>query len=366
MMNVIRKILLWLMPACYLAVSCFFFFKGLDYLGARQNMIMGIVMLAYSAFRFYRSYKVSKASAAILLLLMLPFMSCNNNAKENSLDTPTTGKINMAVDETFMPVITAQLDVFHAVYQYAHITPVALPENKAFNLLFHDSTHLILASRQLTTKEVEYFNSKKVFPKQVKIAVDAIALIVNKENPDSSFTVANIKDILTGKITDWKQLNSKNKSGKIEVIFDNPDSGLIRYMADSVAGTHDLGNNLTASDRNVDVIEYVASHKNAAGFIGVSWISDKDDSTHMSFQSKVTTARLGLQSTDTFKPYQAYIATGQYPLTRAIYLISSDPHMGLADGFIAFAASDKGQRIILKAGILPATAPIRLIQVHDE
>lgn len=273
----------------------------------------------------------------------------------------------MAVDETFMPIVQAQLDVFHSVYRYAHIEPIALPESEAFKLLYDDSVKLILASRKLSDKEVEYFNQKKIFPKQVKIAIDAIAMIVNRQNPDSVYTVDELAAILKGEITNWSQLNNNNHSGNIELMFDNPKSGLVRYMIDSVAHTNALSKSLISGSVNTDVINYVSKHINAAGFIGVSWISDKDDSTHLSFQNNIRVARLGkVQKTDAYKPYQAYIATEQYPLTRDIYLISTDPHLGLAEGFISFAASDKGQRIILKAGILPATATIRLVQVHDE
>lgn len=304
---------------------------------------------------------------AMLFLLMFIMLSCRNSQNDNPLDTPTTGKISMAVDETFMPIVQAQLDVFHSVYRYAHIEPIALPESEAFKLLYDDSVKLILASRKLSDKEVEYFNQKKIFPKQVKIAIDAIAMIVNRQNPDSVYTVDELAAILKGEITNWSQLNNNNHSGNIELMFDNPKSGLVRYMIDSVAHTNALSKSLISGSVNTDVINYVSRHINAAGFIGVSWISDKDDSTRLSFQNNIRVARLGkVQKTDAYKPYQAYIATEQYPLTRDIYLISTDPHLGLAEGFISFAASDKGQRIILKAGILPATATIRLVNVHDE
>lgn len=364
-MSIFKKIMLWFIPAFYIIAAAFCYFKGFDILSRKQNLIMAALLLLYSVFRFYRAYKDYRNSSGILILAFL-LSSCSGSGSREKRDTPTTGKIVMAVDETFMPVIQAQLDVFHSVYQYAKITPVALPENDALNMLFKDSTRLVLATRKLTDKEILFFNNKKIFPNQVKIATDAIAVIVNRSNPDSSFTITDLKSMLKGEITQWSQFNKQNTSGKIELMFDNPRSGLVRYMVDSVAGTTSLVKGLIAANLNIDVIEYVASHKNAVGLIGVSWVSDKDDSTHMSFQSKVRIARIGLQREDMFKPYQAYIATEQYPLIRDIYLISTDPHMGLADGFISFAASDKGQRIILKTGILPAIAPIRLIQVSED
>ncbi|KAF0197792.1 MAG: phosphate ABC transporter substrate-binding protein PhoT family [Bacteroidetes bacterium] len=305
-----------------------------------------------------------------LLWLALPLiilLSCNPNKRENPTDTPTTGNIKMVVDASFLPIIQAQLEVFHAVYKYAKITPIPLAEGDAFELLFKDSVRLILASRPLSKNEIEYFNSKKIFPKQVKIAVDGIAMIVNRKNPDSTFTVSQLAGILRGDISTWDQISKDNHTGKISLKFDHPHSGLVRYMMDSIAKTDKLGSQISADVNNTGVIDYVALNPGAAGLIGVSWISDRDDSTCLSFQNRIRVARIGAsQLIDAYKPYQAYIATEQYPLTRDIYLISTDPHLGLADGFISFASSDKGQRIILKSGILPAVAPIRLIQVNDQ
>ena len=70
--------------------------------------------------------------------------------------------------------------------------------------------------------------------------------------------------------------------------------------------------------------------------------------------------------TNSFKPYQAYIALKNYPMTRPVVLILSEPRMGLASGFTTFISSDRGQRIILKSGIIPATQPVRLVNVRDQ
>ena len=67
-----------------------------------------------------------------------------------------------------------------------------------------------------------------------------------------------------------------------------------------------------------------------------------------------------------YQPYQAYMAQGKYPLLRDVVMISREARSGLASGFMAFVASDKGQRIVLKSGLVPATMPIRIIEVNHE
>ena len=68
---------------------------------------------------------------------------------------------------------------------------------------------------------------------------------------------------------------------------------------------------------------------------------------------------------NSYKPFQAYMALGDYPLMRDVYVILTDPRSGLASGFSTFLASDRGQRIILRAGLMPATQNVRIVNVRD-
>lgn len=69
---------------------------------------------------------------------------------------------------------------------------------------------------------------------------------------------------------------------------------------------------------------------------------------------------------NSFKPYQAYLALNQYPLTRNVYILLNDPKSGLPSGLSSFLTDFRGQRIILKSGLVPATAAVRIVNVQDE
>jgi phosphate transport system substrate-binding protein len=222
----------------------------------------------------------------------------------------------------------------------------------------------------LTGNEKRLFEQKNLFPRELKIAVDAIAVIVNPANEDSLMSLSDLKSILTGKITHWNQVNPESKTGEISVIFDNEKSSTVRYMVDSVLEGTPLAKNLYALNINTDVINYVSLHREAMGLIGVSWISDRDDTLQLSFLNKVKVLAISRENVATypnsFQPYQAYIFDHSYPLTRDIYAIDTEPRNGLATGFMSFITSDKGQRIILKSGILPANAPVRLVKMRSD
>ena len=304
----------------------------------------------------------------ICISAVIVFVKCSHNASEYG-ESPTTGNIKISVDETFKTIIDDEVNVFEKLYVYAKIRPAYKPEVETFNDLLKDSVRLIVATRELNKDEIKYFNDKKIYPKETKIAVDGIALIVNKENKDTMITVGNLKKMLTGEISEWKQLNKESRLKDIKIVFDNTNSSTVRYVVDSVTHTRKLSQNLSALKYNQDVVEFVSKNPAAIGIIGVSWVSDHSDSTALSFLHKVKVMYVSKAETATasnsYQPYQAYIAEKQYPLRRDIYVIQCDPKNGLAGGFAAFLASDRGQRIILKAGILPSTQPVRIVNIRN-
>ncbi|HEX8038611.1 MAG TPA: substrate-binding domain-containing protein [Chryseosolibacter sp.] len=224
-----------------------------------------------------------------------------------------------------------------------------------------DSVRLAVVTRRFTQEEKNYYKSIKITPTELDVAVSAVALIVHRDNPDTLISMDQLKALLQGRINLWSQLNSKNKAG-IEIVFDNPNSGLIRHLKDSVARVKTLPPNCFAVNNNTAVIDYVSENKNALGLIGLEWISDKDDSTSNSFLKRVKVMSVAGDSTH-FKPYQAYLALKYYPLSRRITILSREARAGLGSGFMAFVASERGQRIILKAGLLPVTMPLRVVEI---
>jgi len=309
-----------------------------------------------------------KNNLVIVLLLILSGVSCSTKLNKHH-DTPTSGTITIAVDETFEPIISNEINVFESIYITAGIIEKACPEIDAFNLLLKDSVRMIIATRTLTDIETNYFKSKKIFPKEVKIAVDGVTLIVNNANSDTLLTTKVISKILTGEINNWQQINRHSKLENIKVIFDNPNSSTAEYAVKQICGNNKLSSSLSALNSNVEVIDFVSKTPNALGIIGVSWVSNHRDSTCMGFLEKINIVAVSKDDIATtensYQPYQAYLATRQYPYLRNVYAIITDPRIGLCSGFTSFIASDRGQRIILKSGILPATQPVRLIHVND-
>ena len=144
----------------------------------------------------------------------------------------------------------------------------------------------------------------------------------------------------------------------------------MRYVLDSLCPDRKLSDCLRAEKTNRRVIDYVAQNPEAMGVVGVSWLQNPEDSTNLSFLKQVKVLGVSrhrpAMSFNSFKPWQAYLALKEYPLIREVYVILTDPRQGLASGFTGFLTSDRGQRIILKAGIVPATQPVRIVNVKEK
>jgi phosphate transport system substrate-binding protein len=335
------------------------------------RILLGILLLLYGAFRCYNSFRGESSNKHLLIvitaLFAVVFVSCHGpNSKEKK---KTQDTVNVYVDETFRPIIEAGYDMFSYIDTLSVMNIYYVPEEEAFSQLLNLKATLAVVSRQLLPSEEKLLNEKTYYPHQTKIAVDAIAVITNRSIEDSVISVKQIRDILTGRISSWKQLNGHFPDKPIRLLFDNSKSGIVRYMADSVCNGEKMNSKAFALDVNTDVVDYVSNSPDVIGFIGVSWISNSKDSLHLSFHNKIKvlylTENLTPTAENSYQPFQAYMLDGMYPFTRNIYMINAEPKYGKATRFTNFMAGQKGQRIILKSGILPVNAPLRLVNVRE-
>jgi phosphate transport system substrate-binding protein len=314
-------------------------------------------------------FKLKLLSGRTLILtgLILSIVSCTGKNKPLN-ETPTRGDIRISVDDSYKPLIDAEISTFTTFYPYAKITADYKPEWDVISDFVSDSVQLIVTNNKLTEDQTGYLREQQIIVKTITFANDALALIINKENSDSLLTYNNIQDIFTGKITRWKDLNPKSELGEISVIFDNSKSGNVRYFKEKFEIPGNLPDNFFAVNTNAEVIDHINGNINGMGIISVNWISDTNDSLSMSFIKKILVVAVSqpfMDESTYYRPYQGSIYQKSYPFTREVYLISRETFTGLASGFIAWVTGEKGQKIVLKSGLVPATMPVRMLQIAD-
>jgi phosphate transport system substrate-binding protein len=275
------------------------------------------------------------------------FSGCHQN-KRTDIDSTDRGTIYISVDETFQPVIDSQIQVFEALYPNAKVVAEYKPEAECFKDLMKDSTRMIIVTRGLTPMEEKYYkDSLSYSPTWSRVAYDGIAVIVNRDSPDSIFTMSEIRGILDGTSGD-KQL----------AVFDGlSETSTIRFAVDSILRGNPFDPKKVFAEKNSEaVINYVADHKGVIGFVGVSWIGNPEDTAQLSFLTKVRIASIECTCPEQsfVKPYQANIILKRYPMIRGLYYILKENYNGLGSGFANFMEYERGQLIFRRAYLCPA------------
>jgi len=299
--------------------------------------------------------KIKLLAAALLMLAV--FQNCKQKPSGNNGDKPAVNETKIVVDESFQPIVDEELYVFKALYEKEKPVVTYAPENTAINLLLDDSVRIAILSRDLSPQEYKALNARNAKPYVSRFAIDAITLIVNQASNDTTITVSQIKKMLNGEANQDKN-----------IVFDNPNSGLVRYLKNMSGNNAFKQKNIYALKSNAEVIKYVALHPDAIGIVGFSWLNDPDKS-YADAVSKVKIVGVMDDVTKNaekqyFTPSQNTLALKQYPLTRNLYILRNTSNLGLK--FEAFLISDRGQRIILKSGLLPDDIPNRRINVVNK
>ncbi|MBM3401725.1 MAG: phosphate ABC transporter substrate-binding protein, partial [Bacteroidetes bacterium] len=151
------------------------------------------------------------------------------------------------------------------------------------------------------------------------------------------------------------------------LVFDNANSSTVRYFKE-LAGVEELPEmGVYALKSNAEVIRYVHDNPGTIGVVGVNWMVQPPTDLEGIVEGLKILGVKNLEAkggSDAFyKPTQNDIALGLYPLTRSLYIINCEGGAGLGTGFSSFIAGERGQRVVLKSGLLPDSIPSREINI---
>ena len=293
----------------------------------------------------------------LFLGLIIVFFACNQNNKQKSNnENILKGSTSILVDETLLPIIEDQVEVFESLYSGSKIKLIAKSEAESVLALSKDTSKIAILSRKLNPEEEKVFVSKKITPRITVFAIDAIAFISNKRNKDTLVALQDVVDFMKGK-------SNSNIKG---LVFDNPNSSTVRYM-NELSGLKEIpSKGIFSFKTNEEVIQFVSENDGMIGVVGVNWLMQPS----LKMQPIVDKVNLisvkGIGKTAYFAPTQNNLAEGKYPLARDLYIVNCQGYSGLGMGFASFIAGDIGQRIILKSGLLPIKMPGRNIKTRKQ
>lgn len=221
--------------------------------------------------------------------------------------------------------------------------------------LLNKTITIATSSRELKSSELENAKKLDVTPKEFKVALDGIALIVHPSNPIKEITLDQIKDIFSGKIKNWKELGGADE--EIILYGRENSSGTYEFFKDHVLG-RDKDNKQIDYATSTQVLqgtsalgEAVAQDKNGIGYGGVGYFALRKDVKILPVK-KDANARAITPSQDGKVNYEA-IWNGEYSISRYLYCYTNGEPQGAAKAFLDFVLSPEGQKLVEQMEYIP-------------
>ena len=304
-----------------------------------------------------------------LLALAMLLVGCGEN-KIVGNKWLSEDDVFIAAEASFENLMQGEVTAFKNKYIEAEVNVEYTSEDSVFRMLLDDSVRCAVTTRMLTEKERAYLkDAHRLVARHQLIGYDAFALIVNKANTDTIITTDEIRRIALGEITRWEQLAHGTKTGELKLLFDRSGSSTVRYMRDSLCNGKELQGNVYAQGSHLAVIDMVKSDPDIIGVVSTDWLRARDESALSSFRDLDVNVMLVSRGNSAFemskicRPYQYYIANGDYPLVRSVYAITTDPRTRSKQAyFFHFLKGDSGQRIICNDSQL---LPYLGVQIRD-
>jgi phosphate transport system substrate-binding protein len=292
-----------------------------------------------------------------LMVWLLNSCETHENPLAYQTDAHGRGQTSIFVEDSYRPLFETSIYTFESQFPKASIKAVYLSEGQIIDSFFANKAKTVCISRDFSEKEKAFLKSQNVEVKSDLLAYDAIALIVHPSNKDTLVSVEQLKNWISKDGAKWPS------SGKpVKMVFDRVNSANFNYLV-NLSEKKQLSTSVYALNSNEEVINYVKSNPYALGFIGVNWISDQEDLEVMNFLDDIKVLYVSKKSGEQgFQPYAGTIWTQEYPLHRAMWLINKGRRAGLNTGFVLFMLGEKGQLLVQKSELVPAKAPVRLIQ----
>ena len=293
-----------------------------------------------------------KLSAAIFSLFFV--ISCKNSTDSNQ-ETILKGNATLLVDATLMPVMEDQVQIFESRYE-ATIKMNVQSEAEVIQSLVKDTSSIAVLSRKLNADEMKIFANRKIIPKTTPFALDAVALITNRNSSDTLVAIKDVVNFMKG------DFSSKIKG----LVFDNPNSSTVRYMNKLAGLTSIPQKGVFSFGTNNEVIKFVSQNEGMIGVVGLNWLTQPRPEMQKYVDKVAALSVKGYNQNDFYAPDQNNIAEGKYILARELYIVNCQGFSGLGMGFASFVAGDIGQRIILKSGLLPYKVPPRKLSIRKQ
>lgn len=210
-----------------------------------------------------------------------------------------------------------------------------------FTALIDGTADVATASRPITASEREHIERKHgVSPTEIRVAIDAVAIYVHRDNPTTDLSLAQIKDVFRGRVHDWSALG-QHDLGPIVLYSRENNSGTYTFFKEHVLRHEDFAAEAQTLPGTAAVINAVSKDEGAIGYGGIG------------FAKGVRVLPIRREDGTVVIPTLETAKHGRYPLARPLFLYTVGTPHPLAERYLALARSLEGQALVEALGYFP-------------
>ena len=288
-----------------------------------------------------------KRVLAFFLLTSFLLTSCSSSSTNTTSDSPAQYIENKGSD-TIVNLALAWAETYQAEHTDVRISVTGGGSGTGIAALINNTVDLANASRKIKDEEIAEAQSKGVNPVEHIIARDAIAVIVNQENPVSELTLQQISDIYSGMITNWSEVGGEDRP--IVKLSRETNSGTHVYFLETVLR---LGNSENKTLFSTDtlllpssegIISEVRSNPNAIGYDGLGYVPED-----------VKTIAIAEEAGEAYVlPAIETVNDKTYPIARDLYMYTNGEPTGIVKEYLDWIMlSVEAQEIVAELGFVP-------------
>ncbi|MBS3964342.1 MAG: phosphate ABC transporter substrate-binding protein PstS family protein [Methylomonas sp.] len=274
-----------------------------------------------------------------------------------------SGNISSVGSDTLANLMTLWAEEFGKIYPNVNIQIQAAGSSTAPPALTEATANLGPMSRKMKDNEIDDFESKFGYkPTAIPVAIDALAVFVNKDNPIKGLSIPQVDAIMSSTrkcgyatdITTWGEVGLTGGWGSkpIQLYGRNSVSGTYGFFKDEALCKGDFKSNVNEQPGSASVVQSVTTSNNGIGYSGIGYST-----------SGVRAVPLAKKDGDDYVEATAEnVTAGTYPLARYLYIyVNKKPNEPLAPlerEFIKMVLSKTGQQVVVKDGYIPLPAKV--------
>ncbi len=285
-------------------------------------------------------------SLVLSTLLLFLLAGCGSGPEDTTTDKAEVQSLSIKGSDTMVHLVSTWTEEFMQSDAHVDISVTGGGSGTGIAALLNGTTDICAASRGMKEKELKQAQASNISPKEIAVARDGIVLVVNPENPVSSLTIDQLREIYTGKAKNWQEVGGPD--APIIVLSRESSSGTFIFFQEHVLNKEDY----TASARLLPgtsaLIQAVAADKWAIAYVGLGFAAESQGNVKaLAVQAQGQAAPVA--------PSEATIRSGEYAISRPLFFYTNGEPQGVAKKFVDFCLSPTGQDIVRKAGYVPVS-----------